>query len=87
MKYPSPRLLGYALLFQSGLIVGLLAADLRTPSVVTPAHAMLVPDPAAQQIQTNELLRGIDAKLSRIADTLASGELKVKVAAPPPERR
>lgn len=78
------RYLAALAIFQAGLIAGLVLDHAR---VIPAAQAQIIPDPAAQQIVTNELLRGIDAKLAGIAQTLASSELKVKVTALPEARK
>lgn len=80
----TPRYLAALAIFQAGLIAGLVLDHTRG---IPAAQAQIIPDPAAQQIVTNELLRGIDAKLARISDTLTSGELKVKVTSVPDPKR
>jgi hypothetical protein len=81
----APRWLIVVAIFQAGVIVGLLGSKWNAPEVdplaprVAHAQAQNLPDPAGQQIITNEILRGMDAKLTRIADTLAGSEVKVKV--------
>jgi hypothetical protein len=88
------RWLAVAGIFQAGVIAGLLAArggsgggaggmDPMMPRTVS---AQVIPDPAAQQIITNELLRGIDAKVAKISDTMSSAEMKVKVTNLPPAK-
>lgn len=71
------KLLPYLAVLQAGVIAGLLIGP-RAGEIASPAHAQIIPDPAAQQIQTNELLRGISARLDKLDERLA-GELKVKV--------
>lgn len=64
-------------ILQAGVIVGLVAGNLHSPGLEPVAHGQIIPDPANQQMQTNELLKGIDAKLTRIV-TAVEGELKVR---------
>lgn len=78
------RWLLVAVVFQAGVIAGLVLNGVR---LVPEARAQIIPDPAAQQMQTNEILRGIDAKLGRLTELAASGEMKVKVSNLPAERR
>lgn len=81
----SPGFLGGVVLLQAGLIMGLMAEGWRGQVAPAAAHAQMIPDPAAVQMQTNELLRAIDAKLGQMQATL-NGELRVRVANPPEQR-
>lgn len=82
----SPAFLGFVVVFQAGLIAGLLADGWRGPVSravsAPPAYGQLIPDPATVQMQTNELLRAIDARLARIQGAV-DGELRVRVTNPP----
>lgn len=75
-KSPSKFLTAIVIL-QAGVIVGFLAGNVRAPALESTAQAQIIPDPAAQQMQTNELLKAIDAKLTRIV-TAVEGEIKVR---------
>lgn len=84
----SPGFLTAVVLLQAGLIAGLIADSMLGVGMLRSTHAQLIPDPAAQVIQTNEILRTIDGRLARIQSTL-EGELKVRMADPaaaPPAR-
>lgn len=75
------RWLVWGLVFQGGVICGLVVSRGAGGDPLMPRAAMgqVIPDPAGQQIITNEILRGIDNKLGRMQETLTSGEIKVKV--------
>ena len=81
----NPGFLGAVVLLQAGLIAGLLADGWRSAVAPRPAYGQMIPDPAAVQMQTNELLRSIDGKLGRLL-TVVDGELKVRVVNPPENR-
>ncbi|MFN4242117.1 MAG: hypothetical protein ACK4PI_02650 [Tepidisphaerales bacterium] len=80
----SPGFLGFLVVFQAGLIVGLVADGWRSAVSVAPAYGQLIPDPATVQMQTNELLRTIDGRLARI-QAAVDGELRVRVTRLPDE--
>ncbi len=82
----SPGFLTAVVLLQAGLIAGLAADSMLGAGVAKTAHAQFIPDPAAQVMQTNELLRSIDAKLAKIQGSL-DGELKVRMSNPPERAR
>lgn len=73
MKPSHQKILTGLVILQAGFILGLLADALRPAMPVGAAQAQLIPDPAAQQMQTNEILRSIDAKLGKISGTLDAG--------------
>lgn len=81
--FTSPRFLVAVVVFEAGLIAGMTIDSFRSVSLNTPASAQIIPDPAAQTMQTNEILRGIDARLAKLTDLAVSGEMKVKVTSMP----
>jgi hypothetical protein len=82
----SPGFLLAVVLLQAGLIAGLVADSMLGVRTVPMATAQMIPDPAGEQIRTNEILRQMDAKLGKIQAAL-DGEIKVKVSNPDDKNR
>ncbi len=75
MNASTNRLLGIVVVLQI-----LVLASLWTGHSLPAAHAQ-IPDPGAQRERQTEELRGINAKLDKLIDLLASGKVQVQVQA------
>jgi hypothetical protein len=73
------RLLVVVIVLQLIIVAG---QWLGAPSVVAPANAQGAKDPAADRAALLDGLKSIDAKLDKLNDFLASGNLQVKVIQP-----
>jgi len=76
MKNTSSKLLAVIVVLQGLILLGQWTGS----GPVTPAMAQ-IPDAGGQRIQIIEELRSLNAKVDKLADTLRSGEVQVKVVA------
>lgn len=80
MRMPKREILMGIVILQAGIILGMLAdGGWKSISPVSSANAQVIPDPATEQKATNELLKGIDAKLSKLSSQIEAGVKVVPV--------
>jgi hypothetical protein len=72
-----------AVLLQAGMIAGMTLSSWTRSPLESQAVGQIIPDPAAQQMKSNEILSSVDGKLDKLIAVLEGGELKVKVVGLP----